>query len=64
MSASSETRRLLKQQEKTLRDAYYNRNGLSMSDEQREKYRAQQTRAAEARRAMAARLAALQRGIG
>ena len=40
-----ETKKMLKERDNMLRDAYYGRNGLSMSETQREKYRAMMHRA-------------------
>lgn len=50
MTAADDTRRLLKQRDRMLRDAYHGRNGLSMSESDREKYREMMARCAAAKR--------------
>lgn len=47
-----ETKRMLLERDRTLRDAYYGRNGLSMSEAQRAAYRESLARAKDARTAM------------
>jgi hypothetical protein len=59
MSAADETRHNLLNRDRMLKDAFLGRNGLSMSDGERERYREQQARAKEARRVMRANLARL-----
>lgn len=64
MNAADDTRRLLKQRDRMLRDAFHGRNGLSMSDEQRAKYIETQERANFARMEERNRLAELRRRLG
>jgi hypothetical protein len=49
MNAADETRRLLKQRDKMLRDAFHGRNGLSMTEKQKAEHRAMMERARLAR---------------
>lgn len=64
MSASEDTRRLIGQKDKLEKDAFLGRNGLTMTDEQRERYKQMQLRVKAARRGMAAQLHDLQRRTG
>lgn len=51
MSNYSDTKRMLAERDRMLRDAYHGRNGLSMSESQRADYRAMMERVKAARRA-------------
>ena len=50
MGAYSETKKMLADRDRVLRDAYHGRNGLSMSEKERAEYKAMMDRAKTARR--------------
>lgn len=50
MDAYDVTRKAIRERDKMLRDAYYGRNGLSMSEEDRANYKAMMDRVKECRR--------------